>query len=148
MRWAGVALLLFSGAASSVLALDYRSVSEAAVLFDAPSQKTRPLFVIAPGTPVEIIVSIDAWVKVRDMKGDLAWIERRQLVEKRMVQVRAEGAQIRAEASDTAKPVFEAEADVLLELVEVGQSVPLGWARVRHRDGPQGFVKAAQVWGL
>jgi SH3-like domain-containing protein len=145
MRFPAVALLLFAGAAGNALALDYRSVNEAAVLFDAPSQKAKPLFVIAPGTPVEVIVSLDAWVKVRDLKGDLAWVERRQLADKRMLQVRTGGAQIRGEANDSAKLAFEAEADVVLELLEPG---PVGWARVRHRDGPQGFVKAAQVWGL
>lgn len=142
MRFLFAALLLGAGAAH---ALDYRSVSEAAVLFDAPSQKAKPLFVIAPGTPVEVIVSLDAWVKVRDLKGDLAWIERRQLADKRMLQVRAGGAQIRVEAGDHAKLAFEAETDVVLELLEPG---PVGWARVRHRDGPQGFVKATQIWGL
>ncbi len=145
MRFPAVALLLFAGAAGNALALDYRSVNEAAVLFDAPSQKAKPLFVIAPGTPVEVIVSLDAWVKVRDLKGDLAWVERRQLADKRMLQVRTGGAQIRVEANDNAKLAFETEADVVLELLEPG---PVGWARVRHRDGPQGFVKAAQVWGL
>jgi SH3-like domain-containing protein len=145
MHFLAAALLLLAGAAGNALALDYRSVSEAAVLFDAPSQKAKPLFVIAPGTPVEVIVSLDAWVKVRDLKGDLAWVERRQLADKRMLQVRTGGAQIRGEASDNAKLAFEAEADVVLELLEPG---PVGWARVRHRDGPQGFVKAVQVWGL
>lgn len=134
--------LLFSGAAN---ALDYRSVNEAAVLYDAPSQKAKPLFVIAPGTPVEVIVSLDTWVKVRDLKGDLAWIERGQLADKHTLQVRAEGAQIRAEANDAAKLAFEAEADVLLEFVEAG---PPGWVKVRHRDGPQGFVKSTQIWGF
>lgn len=145
MRLLAAALLLFAGAAGNALALDYRSVNEAAVLFDAPSQKAKPLFVIAPGTPVEVIVSLDAWVKVRDLKGDLAWVERRQLADQRMLQVRTGGAQIRVEANDNAKLAFEAEADVVLELLEHG---PVGWARVRHRDGPQGFVKSAQVWGL
>jgi SH3-like domain-containing protein len=126
------------------LALDYRSVNETAVLYDAPSQKAKPLFVIATGTPVEAIVTLDAWVKVRDMKGDLAWIERRQLADKRTVQLR-EHASVRSEAGEAARQVFEAEAEVVLELIEPG---PVGWARVRHRDGPQGFVKAAQVWGL
>lgn len=145
MRRASAALLLFWGAAGSVLALDYRSASEAAVLYDAPSQKAKPLYVIAPATPVEVIVSLDAWIKVRDMKGDLAWIERRQLAEKRTLQVRAGGARIHVEAVDGAKLAFEAEADVVLDLLEPG---PAGWARVRHRDGAQGFVKIAEVWGF
>lgn len=134
--------LLFSSVAA---ALDYRSVSESAVLYDAPSQKAKPLFAIAAGTPVEMVVTLAAWVKVRDAKGDLAWIEQRQLAEQRTVQVRAERAQVRANAEDSSALLYEAEPDVLLELVE---PAPAGWAKVRHRDGQQGFVKASQVWGL
>lgn len=142
---AWLSALLFS---SAVGALDYRAVGEASVLYDAPSQKAKPLHVIAAGTPVEMIVTLDAWVKVRDMKGDLAWIERRQLTDQRMVQVRAERAQARTSAEDGAKLVFEAEPDVLLELLDPGIPATAGWIRVRHRDGQQGFVKAHQVWGL
>ncbi len=126
-------------------ALDYRSVAEAAVLYDAPSAKAKPLFVIAGGTPVEVVVMLDAWVKVRDMQGGLAWIERRLLTDKRTLQVRAGGAQIRSAPDEGASLSFEAEADVLLDFVEPG---PAGWVRVRHRDGQQGFVRVGQVWGL
>jgi len=143
-RWpcAPLLLLAFAGAAA---ALDYRSVAETAVLYDAPSQKARPLFAIAAGTPVESVVTLDTWVKVRDMQGDLAWIERRLLADKRMLQVRPGGAKIHANAAADAALAFEAEADVLLELVEPG---PAGWVRVRHRDGQQGFVRVQQVWGF
>ena len=82
---------------------------------------------------------------MRDSRGDLAWIEKKQLAEKRNVIVRAERAQVRAAAEEKATLVFEAERDVVLELVE---TVPGGWARVRHRDGQSGFLKAPQVWGL
>jgi len=146
MRFSAVVLLLLSCVVgSNALALDYRSVSEAAVLYDAPSQKAKPLFVIAPATPVEVIVSLDVWVKVRDMQGDLAWIERRHLADQHTLQVRAGGAQIRVEPNDNARLAFEAEADVVLDLLE---PAPVGWAKVRHRDGLQGFVKSAQIWGL
>jgi SH3-like domain-containing protein len=130
---------------SAVNALDYRSVAEAAVLYDAPSQRAKPLFVIAAGTPVETIVTLDTWIKIRDMNGDLAWIERRQLADQRNLQVRAARAQIRTNADESAALVFEAEPDVLLELLEPG---PAGWTRVRHRDGQQGFVKTTQIWGF
>jgi SH3-like domain-containing protein len=137
-----VATLLLT---SAVNALDYRSVAEAAVLYDAPSQRAKPLFVIAAGTPVEAIVALDTWIKIRDMNGDLAWIERRQLAEQRFLQVRATAAQVRTNAEESAALVFEAEPDVLLELLEPG---PAGWAKVRHRDGQQGFVKTTQIWGF
>lgn len=138
-------LLSLPAFAGTAAALDYRSVAETAVLYDAPSQKARPLFAIAAGTPVEGVVTLDAWVKVRDMQGDLAWIERRLLADKRMLQVRAGGAKIHATPGDDAALAFEAEADVLLELMEPG---PTGWVRVRHRDGAQGFVRVQQVWGI
>jgi len=126
-------------------ALDYRTVVEAAPVYDAPSAKSKPLFVVLAGTPVELVVSLEGWSKVRDSRGDLIWIEKKQLAEKRNVIVRAERAQVRAAAEEKATLVFEAERDVVLELVE---TIPGGWARVRHRDGQSGFLKAPQVWGL
>lgn len=144
MKPATAAVLLALLAAGNAAALDFRSIGETAVLYDAPSQKAKPLYVIAAGTPVEAIVTLDAWVKVRDMKGDLAWIERRLLSEKRTLQL-IERAQIRAEPNESAPTVFEADADVLLEYVE---PAAIGWVRVRHRDGQQGYVKTTQVWGI
>jgi SH3-like domain-containing protein len=129
-------------------ALDYRSVAETAVLYDAPSHKASPLFVIAAGTPVEAVVTLNTWVKVRDMQGDLAWIELRLLADRRMLQVRPGGAQVRTAAADGAALAFEAAPDVLLEPVEAGQSVPVGWLKVRHAGGQEGYVKPAQVWGM
>jgi SH3-like domain-containing protein len=139
------ALLAGLLAAGAAQAIDYRSVGEAALLYDAPSQKAKPLYAIARGTPVEVVVTLDTWVKVRDADGDLAWIERRLLSDRRQLMVRADRAQVRAAAEEGAALVFEAEKGVLLELVEPG---PAGWVKVRHRDGPQGFAKVGQVWGL
>ena len=132
-------------AAQASWALDYRSVAEAAPAYDAPSAKAKPLFVVLAGTPVELVVSLEGWSKVRDSKGDLVWIEKKYLAEKRNVIVRSDRAQIRVAAEDKAALVFEAERDVVLELVE---AAPGGWVKVRHRDGQGGFVKAPQVWGL
>ena len=141
-RLAGFAAL---AAAAPVVALDYRSVTEAAPLYDAPSAKSKALFVVLAGTPVELVVSLEGWSKVRDSRGDLAWIEKGRLTEKRNVIVRAERAQVRAAADDKAALVFEAERDVVLELSE---AAPGGWVKVKHRDGQAGFLKATQVWGL
>ncbi|MBL8487373.1 MAG: hypothetical protein JNK22_09825 [Rhodocyclaceae bacterium] len=126
-------------------ALDFKSVGEPAPLYDAPSQKAQPLFIVARGTPVEVVVTIEGWSKVRDAAGDLAWIERKRLADRRTVLVRGERAQVRAQADEKAALVFEAEKGVVLDLLEPG---PAGWARVRHRDGQEGHVRAPQVWGL
>jgi len=142
-RLAACLVLAFS--ASAAWALDYLSVAEAAAMYDAPSLKSRALFAVAPGTPVEAVVMLDAWVKVRDAKGDLAWVEKRYLSQKRTVMVKADRAEVRVQADEKSAPVFTAEKDVVLDWLEPG---PLGWVHVRHRDGQAGFVKAVQVWGL
>ena len=126
-------------------ALDYRSVAAPSILYDSPSTKGKPLHIINAGTPVEAVVAIEGWTKVRDIQGALAWIEQKQLSDKRMVQVRVDRAPVLAQANDKAALVFEAERDVVLELLE---STGTGWVQVRHRDGQTGYVKTLQVWGL
>lgn len=145
MRRTALALAVFGFVAPAAWAIDYLSIAEPAAMYDAPSQKARPLFAIAAGTPVEAVVSLDAWVKVRDARGDLAWVEKRHLSQQRTLIVRGERAQVRQQPDEKAALAFEAERDVVLEFVDAAAP---GWARVRHRDGQTGFVKAAQVWGL
>jgi SH3-like domain-containing protein len=129
----------------AVQAAEFRSVQEnAAVLYDAPSRAATPLYVVQRHYPLEVIVNLEAWVKVRDHAGALTWIEKKALGEKRMVLVTAASAEARARAEDAAPAVFSAAQNVALELIEV---VPNGWLRVRHADGASGFVRAAQVWG-
>ena len=126
-------------------ALEFRSVAEnAAVLYDAPSAKARKLYVVNPGYPVEVVVVVEGWVKVRDASGELAWIESKHLTDRRTVMVKVPLAQVHQSADESAPVVFQAQQNVILELVDV---VSGGWLRVRHRDGEVGFVKVAQVWG-
>lgn len=134
-------------ATNSAWALDFFSVAEPAVLYDAPSQKAKPLFVIARQTPVEVVVALGGWLKVRDATGGIAWIEKRQVKEQRTLLVTVPRAQARQAPAAEAPLVFEAEKDVVLELVTGGAPTP-GWAKVRHRDGQGGYVRADQVWGL
>ena len=125
-------------------AAEFRSVAEnAAVLYDAPSIRAKKLYVVSHGYPVEIVVAVEGWSKVRDANGELTWIESRHLAEKRTVLVKAPLAQVRESADDKAPVVFQAQQDVVLELIEVAG----GWLRVRHRDGQAGYVRTAQAWG-
>lgn len=136
---------LFLFCAAGAGAADFRSVQEsAAVLYDAPSRAATPLYVVSLHYPLEIISASGAWLKVRDHAGTLSWVERKSLGEKRMVLVTAASAEVRARPEEAAPVAFTAAQNVALELVE---SAPGGWLRVRHADGAAGFVRAAQVWG-
>jgi len=140
-----IAGLLLALAGLPVEAVEFRSVAEPSLLYDAPSAKADPRFIIARGTPVELVVSLDKWVKVRDSSGGLLWIERARLAERRTVIVTAGSATVLKSAEESAPVVFEVAKDVVLELLE---AAPLGWARVKHRDGQSGFIRVSQVWGL
>ncbi|HVO90937.1 MAG TPA: SH3 domain-containing protein [Casimicrobiaceae bacterium] len=139
--------------ASAATAADFRSTADAAtVLYDAPSTKARPLFVYGKDVPMELLVSVEGWTKVRDNGGTIGWIASKSLSDRRMLLVRVPVADVHSEADDAAPLVFRAEQNVLLELAEpapsaAATSVP-GWVKVRHRDGQTGFVRLSQVFGL
>ena len=133
-------------ASAAAFAAEFRSIAEnAVVLYDAPSAKAKKLYVIGRGYPVEVIVVVEGWVKIRDAGGELAWIESKALSERRTVMVKTPVADIRQAADDHAPLVFQAEHSVLLEMAELTGT---GWARVTHRDGQSGYVKLSQVWGI
>ena len=142
-------------------AAEFRSVGDApAIAYDAPSAKARKLFVASRDYPIEVIVNIEGWVKVRDAAGDLFWLEKKALSERRMLLVTVPQAEVRQTPDDSAAVVFRAQTGVVLEWQDPSvsatgampaasaASVMSGWVRVRHRDGSQGFVRASQVWGL
>jgi len=132
-------------AASVADAAEFRSVQDnAAVLYDAPSRAATPLYVVSRNYPLEVIVNLEAWVKVRDHAGALTWIEKKSLGEKRMVLVIAPSTEARQRPEDGAPAAFTAAQNVALELLEVSSN---GWLRVRHADGASGFLRGASVWG-
>ena len=72
-------LLVTAGFVPPALAVEYRTVDVATVLYDAPSVRGSKLFVVKRETPVEVVVSLEGWAKVRDAEGGLAWIEKKFL---------------------------------------------------------------------
>lgn len=141
-----VAAFLMSAAAGAALAIDYRSIEvPAAILYDSPSQKGKKLYLIKAQTPVEAVVRLEGWVKVRDAEGTLAWIEARNLGERRTLVVTAPRAEIREADRAEASVVTTLDKWVVVDFVEPASP---GWTKVRHRDGATGYVRSTQVWGL
>jgi SH3-like domain-containing protein len=140
-----VAAFALALACAHVQAGPFLSVGEpAVVLYDAPSRNAKPLYVASRHYPVEVIVNLEAWVKVRDHTGALSWVERKLLVDERTVVVTAPAAEARVRPEDAAPVSFVAAQNVALQLLGM---VPGGWLRVRHADGADGYVRADQVWG-
>jgi SH3-like domain-containing protein len=128
-------------------ATDYKQITENnTILFDSPSAKSSKLYILGAGMPVEVIVNVAGWVKVRDASGTLGWVEPKQVGNRTQVQVKVPFASVRARADETAPVVFSAERDVLLTLAEPAASS--GWVRVNHKDGVSGFVRIESLFGI
>lgn len=135
----GVALAFSSGAAQ------FRSVGdEPTILYDAPSSKSKRVFVLGAGYPVEVLVALEGWTKIRDAGGSIGWVEAKSLTPKRNVVVRANVAEVRAAAEAGAKVTFKVARGVMLEWLE---TMPGGWVKVRHAEAGQGFLPASDLWG-
>ena len=92
-----------------------------------------------------MVVRLEGWLKVRDAEGTLAWIEARNLVDKRSLVVTASRAELRQADKAEAAIVVELDKWVAVEFIEAASP---GWAKVRHRDGATGYIRSTQVWGL
>ena len=135
-----VALLAFGSASAQ----GFHSVAiNAAILYDAPSTKAKKLFVAPKGMPVQVITVVEPFVKVRDMTGDTAWVDRRALGSARTV-ITLTSATVRASAADSAAALAQLERGVVVDLTDVAAN---GWIKVKHADAVVGFVKQSEVWG-
>ena len=142
-----IALIALMLAPTLAAALEFKSVAvPKAVLYDAPSASAKKVLLLSQGYPVEIIVNLGDWLKVRDAQGGISWVEAKQLSVKRTVLVKLTNAEIRSEASPTSSLLATLEKDVVLELAD--PKLNNGWLKVKHRDGVTGFVLISSVWGF
>jgi SH3-like domain-containing protein len=144
---AGVTVLLgmLLLSATAVQALEYVSVADStAILYDANSTKAKKLYVISRYTPLEIVVNLQNWIKVRDSSGTLAWIERRAVCDRQYVMVTAPLASVLKAPEANAPVLYQVSRHVAVESLGINGG---GWIRVRDLDGTVGYMKSIEVWG-
>jgi len=148
LKYSGVISVLFGAflaTANAVHALDYVSVADSsAILYDANSTKAKKLFVVSRYTPLELVVNLKDWIKVRDSSGTMAWIERRAVSDKRYVVVTVPLATVRQAPEPNAPVLFQVMQNVAMESLGINGG---GWIKARHQDGSIGFMKSIEVWG-
>lgn len=129
----------------SAQALEYRSIAAPkAILFDAPSAEATKIYILNQGYPVEVIVNLGAWIKVRDQLGSLSWVEGKNLNSKRTVLVTTK-TDIKSAEDSASALVATVEKDVVLEMLS--PTIKNGWVKVKHRDGITGYIQSSAVWG-
>ena len=126
---------------------EFRSVASAkTILYEAPSATTKRVYLVGEGYPLEIIVNLGDWLKVRDPYGTLSWAESKNLQSKRTVIVKVDKANIYKDPESKSALVATIEKDVVIEL-----SDPLlanGWIKVRYQQDLDGYIQTSQVWGI
>src|SRR6266481_642729 len=126
-------------------AVDYVSVGDSsAILYDASSSKAKKLFIVNRYLPLEVVITLDNWVKVRDRSGGLYWIEKQALSNQRYVFALLALVDVRKQPDVNAEPICQVRQQVALEWLE---STGTGWIKVRHQDGEVGYVRSSDVWG-
>jgi SH3-like domain-containing protein len=140
-----VLLVLLLSLTNIAHALEYVSVEDkSAILYDANSIQAKKLFVISRHTPLEKVVNLGGWIKVRDSSGTMAWIERRAVTDTRYVVVTVPLATVRQAPEYNAPVMFQLTQNVLVESLGVNGG---GWLKIRHRDGSSGYMRSLEVWG-
>lgn len=142
---AWVLLGAFLAAGNAAQALEYVSVSDSsAILYEANSTKAKKLYVVSRYMPLEKVVNLEKWIKVRDRSGGMAWIERRAVSDAHYVVVTVPLATVRQAPEPGAPVAFRLSQNVAIESLGINGG---GWIKVRHQDGSSGFMKSIEVWG-
>lgn len=145
-----VALLLWSYSPHAYAAENEKSeflsiASPAAILYDAPSLSAEKLYVANINLPVEVLVKVEGWVKIRDSNGYLAWVESKNLSQRRFVIIKTPIAEIYQSADQTSTLIFQAQQGVVLEWLGAASDT---WSKVQHQDGQVGYIRTDQIWGV
>ncbi len=117
----------------------------ATILYDAPSLNAEKLYVASVNLPLEVMVKVVGWVKVRDYHGYLGWVEDKNLSPKRFVIVNAPVGSVYQSPDQASAVVFQVQQDVVLEWQGAAAN---GWVKVKHQDGQIGYIKTDQIWGI
>ena len=126
---------------------EFRSVaSTKTILYEAPSATTKRVYLVGEGYPLEIIVNLGDWLKVRDPYGTLSWAESKNLQSKRTVIVKVDKANIYKDPESKSALVATIEKDVVIELSD--PLIANGWIKVRYQQDLDGYIQTSQVWGI
>ena len=137
-------LLALLAVSAPAWALDFVSTDRAAILYDAPASQANKVAVVSAGYPLEVLVRLQDWVKVRDATGAIEWIAADALGPQATVMVNVPQATVYAQPSAASQALFQVNQGVAFPLL--GQSG--GWAQVKLPNGATGYLRLGALWGV
>jgi len=139
-----VILAFFNGAVFA----DFVSVkTKSALLFEGPSATTKKLYIVTEGYPLEIMVNLKDWKKVRDHTGNISWIQSNLVDKFRTVMTIKDNVNLYHKANLQSSKLGQVSEFVVLNLNST--LVTDGWVNVQSQlEGLSGFVRLEKLWGL
>lgn len=138
-------VFVLAGALGTAQALEYVSVADStAILYDANSTKAKKLYVVSRYTPLEKVVNLGSWLKVRDSSGTMAWIEGRAVSDKQYVVVSVALATVWKLPEYNSPALYQVSRNAAMESLGINGG---GWIKVRDQEGAVGYLKSVDVWG-
>ena len=102
---------------------------------------------VTKGYPLEVIVSLKEWKKVKDHEGLINWIKTSDLSSKRTVLNLKGDNPIYLEPSSASPILAKVNENVTLELLDAKKIDD--WVKVYSKVGDiEGFIKATDLWGI
>lgn len=140
--------LLFFCFVSSFANADFMSVkADQAFLHEAPSGSTKKVYIVTKGYPLEVIVSLKEWKKVKDHEGLINWIKTSDLSSKKTVLNLKNNNSIYLKPNSSSPLLANVNENVTLELLDTKKIDD--WIKVYSKVGDiEGYIKVTNLWGI
>ena len=140
--------LLFFCFVSSFANADFMSVkADQAFLHEAPSDSTKKVYIVTKGYPLEVIVSLKEWKKVKDHEGLINWIKTSDLSSKKTVLNLKNNNSIYLKPNSSSPLLANVNENVTLELLDTKKIDD--WIKVYSKVGDiEGYIKVTNLWGI
>jgi len=98
------------------------------------------------GYPLVKIKTQGQWIKVQDFEGDSGWVYGSLTAKKPHMVVKEKLVNVRSGPGKGYKVICQAKYGVVFRTLK-RQGGLAGWVKVRHGNGPTGWVKRSLLWG-
>ena len=131
-----------------VFSADFVSIStKKAILYEGPSDATDKEYIITEGYPLQVMVRLKDWLKVKDHEGKISWINVSDTAKQRMVMTLKKNVNLFYKP--TINSVHLATVDEFVTLKLLSSYDSNGWIEVKTLTGYiEGYVRKEDVWGF
>jgi SH3-like domain-containing protein len=118
-------------------------------VFEKPNEKSRTLWELGKGFPVDAKKKSGDWIYFKDFENDSGWIKKIHLAKGSFVIIKANKSQdkavnIRDNPTTDSSIIGNAFYGVVFQVLNKKGA----WLNIQHESGLKGWIKSEFVWGL